>query len=224
MLGCSESGELSLLRAVTSADDGKYPPGLYNFWVYHKYPQGDGDVSPLLFINRGATVLRVDPRGSVFLSDSITREPCQLLDDGSASVRYGNPPICHEAGGNGILYAVRLLSLPPFPLNEILIMRRHTLLLTKGSGSSLSVVAATGTSSFGTRIPLRKGRRRERLIPVGSVDRDEADLLHSQLSTRLQGAFYATVLIALLLLGLRLFGDYGTGLNEVKSPLSPSAH
>lgn len=102
-----------MIRAVTSGDDQKYPPGLYNFWVYNAHSQGDGDVTPLLFVDRGSTVLHVDPRGTVFLSDSITRELHQQLDEDEAVNRYG-VPIYREGGGDGILHVVRLCSLLNF--------------------------------------------------------------------------------------------------------------
>ena len=91
---------------MTSSDE--YPPGLYNFWVYSTRPQGDGDVIPLLFVDRGTVVLHVDPRGTVVLSDSITRKLRQQLDDDGASSNHNGVPIYHEGGGNGILHVVCL--------------------------------------------------------------------------------------------------------------------
>lgn len=91
---------------MTSDDDKKYPPGLRNFWVYC-VPEDDGGVTPLLFIDRGATVLHVDPRGTAFLSDSITRKLRQELDE-DVFGRHNGVRAYHEGGGNGDLHVVCL--------------------------------------------------------------------------------------------------------------------
>lgn len=94
---------------MTSSDDQNYPSGLYNFWVYTN-PGGDGDVTPLLLVDKGSTVLHVDLRGAVFLSDSITRELRQRLEDDGAFNHPDGGPIYREGGGNGILHVVSFCS------------------------------------------------------------------------------------------------------------------
>lgn len=93
---------------MTSSENQHYPTGLYNFWVYSTL-EGDKGVTPLLFVDRGTTVLHVDSRGPVFLSDSITRKLRQQLnDDGTLGHHNG---MYHEGTGDGVLHVVCLCPL-----------------------------------------------------------------------------------------------------------------
>ena len=69
----------------------------------------------LLFIDHGTIVLHVDPRGSVFLSDSITRKLRQQLDyDGPLDHSSG---VYREDPCEGVLHVVCLC----LPLNFALV-------------------------------------------------------------------------------------------------------
>ena len=71
-------------------------------------------MTPLLFVDRGTTVVQIDTRGAVFLRDSITRQTRQRLDDGRVPNNSGGIPVYRESGGDGMVHVVCLRSPPIF--------------------------------------------------------------------------------------------------------------